>query len=378
MLQDLLSSYQLPALVSPDKAKELLSSTLYGYMPPPPDRMACQLIEEKKHDEYTYIRTYSLTITIGHQSFSFPFYFTYPSQKGNGQTIVYIKFRPDIDHQFPAETVAKRGFCVLYFGYQDVTKDNDDFTDGIAKLFFPDGHRKTFDPGKLMLWAWTAMRVLDAAELIPEIPTTAVSVAGFSRLGKSALLAGGFDKRFYAVYSNESGRCGAALHQNNKGEPLDHMRKVFPYWFCPHFNAQNWEIPANFDQHFLLSLIAPRKLYVASAAEDDWADPRNEFLCLLAAQEAWLSPDIHISDSVKHNDASVNQAAKNNKTSKDTIQMDKSFSNEKNERFFDGRLPREGDVYHGKYLAYHLRPGKHAFTDLDWEFMMDCLEHWGK
>jgi len=42
-----------------------------------------------------------------------------------------------------------------------------------------------------------------------------------------------------------------------------------------------------FDQHFLVAAIAPRKVYVASAIEDEWADPVSEFMSCYAASEVY-------------------------------------------------------------------------------------------
>jgi hypothetical protein len=86
------------------------------------------------------------------------------------------------------------------------------------------------------------------------------------------------------------------------------------------------ELP--FDQHILLSLLAPRPLYVASAMGDQWSDPRGEFL---SAQ----------------NTASVYQLY--GKTGLGSL-------------VFPGL-----NSPIGKQVRYHIREGIHDMTAYDWE-----------
>ena len=324
-----------------EEIKILLQEHEYGYIPKKPDHVD---VEEVGCDRFfcagkAPLQKLEITVTIGENKFSFPVMAAIPKKEGKHPAFIHINFRPDVpDKYMPAEEIIDRGYAIFSFCYEDVTEDNGSFKSGVAKYLVP-SRKKRNASGKIALWAWAAMRVMDYVQTLEGIDKDNIAVIGHSTLGKAALLAGAFDDRFKYVVSNSSGCSGAAVLRGKTGENLYMIVGAHPEWFCPRY--ADYIVRENtlpLDQHFLLALSAPRHILIGSAYEDTTSDPESEFIAAHLAGEVYEK--IYGIPGLIH----------------------------------ENKIPEPKTVLDRGNVCYHVRNGMSYLSREDWNIYMDYID----
>lgn len=244
------------------------------------------------------------------------------------------------DRYIPVEEILDNGFALAVVGYHDISEDSTDgnYQQGLGTCFFRSNERTPEQWGRIGLWAYGGACVLDYLVQQDSLDRGCISVIGHSRLGKTALWLGAQDERLFAAVSNNSGFGGAAVSKQGSGERIvDFITCGSWDWFCENFKRYaGREDEQPYDQHLLLAAMAPRRVYVASAAEDRAADPHSEFLSCMAASRAYEllgKPGLVTPDA----------------------------------------LPVPGTTLHEGRIGYHLRAGTHFLGREDWGLAMRFL-----
>lgn len=243
------------------------------------------------------------------------------------------------------ELLLERGYGLVTFNPNEFEPDNKTsaFESGIRSHFIsPDKTELADDDwGTLAAWAWGASRAMDYLQTDFEIASNMISILGFSRTGKAANWAGAKDERFAIVFSGEAGCGGATILRRGYGETVKAINNYAPHWFNANFKKyidREENLPLDF--HMLMSLVAPRPLYIATAVDDKWGDPHGSFLAGANAESVY-----HLYS----------------KTGLGTSIMP--------------------DLEHpiGDWIGYHNRTGAHGVTAYDWTHWLNFADkHFGK
>ncbi len=339
----------------PTRRTEILNlfrDNVYGRSPGKPEKLTFSTLEENARamDGAAALRRVAIVSQQAGRTHRFELTLFLPNGRaGRVPVFLLINNRPATNTDptrreksgfWPAEQLIARGYGIAAIQYGQLAPDDKDHYREGAIAFFEgatSGARPPEAWASIAAWAWGASRAMDYFETDGRIDAARVAVVGHSRGGKAALWAGAEDQRFALVVSNESGEGGAALSRRNFGETVARINTSFPHWFAGTyrtFNDRPDALPV--DQHLLLSLIAPRALYVASADEDLWSDPRGEFLSLAASSPVfslWGDAPIAPTDMP----------------------------------------PLERPLIRGR-RAYHVRTGIHNLTPYDWDRFADFAD----
>lgn len=331
---------------------EIFRTQVYGHRPGQPDNLSFDVPEANSQAMNGNATFKRINVTSQHQgrTHQFEILLFLPNQADEAVPVFLLMnnrgpentdpARHEKSGFWPAEEVIERGYGIAAIQNNDLSPDDAEYYhEKIIRLFEGDvtiDERPEDAWMALAAWGWGASRAMDYFETDPAIDDHKIALLGHSRGGKAALWAGAEDERFSLVISNESGAGGAALSKRQFGETIEAVNR-FTHWFTANFKQYNGrEEVLPFDQHILISLIAPRAVYVASADEDLWADPRGEFLSLANSSPVYA---LWNHDTINPN-----------------------------------HMPPLNSPVNYSTRGYHIRSGGHNLTPQDWGYFMDFAD----
>lgn len=331
-----------PALI------KLFEANIYGRPLP----QANGIRHQTMHREFANIVRTSVEfeITAPHGKLIVPVRIFSPRSTTPVPVVIFIDHRNLVTNEpnqtsdyLPIEQINSRGYAVAVFKAEDVAPDEWLFglyRSKLINLFFAQNEELPADQGRtISAWAWMVSRTVDYLITDKRFDPKKILVAGHSRGGKTALWAGANDPRISVVFSNQSGSTGAKLARFSGGESVARINLVFPHWFAGKYKSFSFrESKLPVDQHQLLALIAPRALYIGSAAKDWNANPRAELLSLQKAVPVFQL------------------------YSTQPISLDVKWP------------PQRNKSYHSLPLGYRLRDGSHDILRSDWSHFLDFAD----
>ncbi|HYF49944.1 MAG TPA: alpha/beta fold hydrolase [Planctomycetota bacterium] len=239
-----------------EEIKATFQRWMLGTFPPPPPEVRAENVVEKEENG---VRHRTLTLRFG------------PGMQCSLRVELFIPksreplpvFMSQFFHRTWISIAVRRGYIgCIYAG-----SDGEDDTDSYIQPY------KEYDFARIPRRAWSASRVIDYLQTVPEADKKRIALTGHSRNGKQTTIAVAFDERIAIAIPSSPGSGGTnafrCYSEEYHGESAECLTRAFPEWFHQRlrfFTGRAEKMP--FDLHELLALIAPRPCLLGSSYND--------------------------------------------------------------------------------------------------------------
>ena len=284
-------------LLQRQQIKEKAQHWITGTLPPPPDNLAVEVLEEKKIGQ---LKELDVLLRFG-PGLKAQLHITLLIPPGDGPFPVFMcpwkKDRYDY-----VQAAVRRGYIACRFTATDPNYGYPDDSEEYEKIWWPE-----YDFSTLMRWGWGASRAIDYLYTLEYVNKEQIALTGLSRNGKMALWAAAFDERIKAVVpiSGGTGSENPFRYTSEKfdNESIAQITTNFPHWLHPRlrfFVGREHKLPI--DQNSLMALIAPRGLMITSSIFENQGNPWGIEQAYLSAREAYkfLGAEENIAIDMRH------------------------------------------------------------------------------
>ena len=258
-----------------DEIRDLFETYFFGTFPEkPPELLAAEVVDEKRAEDGSIRRRVKLTFDTPNKA-SMEIRVWIP--KGEGPFPLLLT-QPRFYQIFWAEDAVKRGYIACLYPGLDVHHHEAEYPgyENVWKTFQREYPEATWQ-SSLAIQAWLAGRTLDYLldpKYAYDVAPRQVGIVGFSRYGKQSLYAAALDERITAVVARSAGTPAAVGYRFAGRHTFSESLADFPPAWAKaslrEFHGRENELPI--EGHGLLALIAPRRVMLHTAYNDD-SDP---------------------------------------------------------------------------------------------------------
>ena len=161
----------------------------------------------------------------------------------------------------------------------------------VARIAPPPGQPRPGNfPGNYAVTGWAFSRAIDYLVTDKDVDKDHIIIAGISTGGKQVLYTAAMDDRIWCVIPESSGAMGVKLSRRDIGETVDDLatQPQFAGNYCPNFTnyVGRWnDMPV--DQHEMIALMAPRKMFITGGNQEVWEDVKGGFAAAIAAEPVY-------------------------------------------------------------------------------------------